>query len=160
MKPRGFTARFTCRALSTARQGLFYVFTFSPFSTLFKQQQKQGGPPLYVERSDVQQLCCSVFSLLRMAGEWVSSSISRGVGNTVTLLFWIWFIVWESIFNPVTNNLKQNKRTVAVNLLFPRLPLYSNNGKTGCQPLYVERGTIFSLVVHWLPFQARRLFVF
>ena len=28
------------------------------------------------------------------------------------------------------------------------------------QPLYVERGTIFSLVVHWLPFQARRLFVF
>ena len=87
MKPRGFTARFTCRALSTARQGLFYVFTFPPFSTLFKQQQKQGGPPLYVERSDVQQLFCPVFSLLRMAGEWVSSPISRGVGNTVTLLF-------------------------------------------------------------------------
>ena len=87
MKPRGFTARFTCRALSTARQGLFYTFTFSPFTTLFKQRQKQGGPPLYVERSEAQQLCCSVFSLLRMAGEWVSSSISRGVGNTVTLLF-------------------------------------------------------------------------
>ena len=61
MKPRGFTARFTCRALSTARQGLFYAFTFPPFSTLFKQRQKQGGPPLYVERSEAQQLFCPVF---------------------------------------------------------------------------------------------------
>ena len=36
----------------------------------------------------------------------------------------------------------------------------SKRAKDGCQPLYVERGTIFSLVVHWLPFQARRLFAF
>ena len=36
----------------------------------------------------------------------------------------------------------------------------SKRVKDGGSPLYVERGTIFSLVVHWLPFQARRLFVF
>ena len=78
--------------------------------------------------------------------------------NSIVLFFDLLF--GKVFYNLLTNNLKQNKRTVAVNLLFPRLSLYSNNGKTGCQPLYVERGTIFSLVVHWLPFQARRLFAF
>ena len=110
MKPRGFTARFTCRALSTARQGLFYAFTFSPFSTLFKQRQKQGGPPLYVERSEMQQLFCPVFSLLRMAGEWGSSSISRGVENTVTLLFCFkLFITGLKILSQTINKIQDNK---------------------------------------------------
>ena len=36
----------------------------------------------------------------------------------------------------------------------------SKRVKDSGSPLYVERGTIFSFLVHWFPFQARRLFVF
>ena len=79
--------------------------------------KRKDGPPLYVERSEVQQHFCFEFDLL--SGKVLYNPLTNNLKqNERVFVLNLIYCQGKLLYNTVTNKLKQNKRVFAMNLLF------------------------------------------